>query len=102
MRTKISLKVNDLNVESFEVLPPELQLTGTIQGNEAEAAFATPNQSCGGTCGISCETRACGTCYDSCHATQCAVTCTCGDTCPNTCADSCPPCEIGLVTSNCL
>lgn len=71
------LRIVDLAVESFEVLPQDGGARGTVRGHEEDSIVATdaPScpESCDGTCGLSCN--------PTCHYLfeTCADTCPCGD-----------------------
>ena len=69
MRTKLTLRLEDLTVDSFRTSPSEPP-KGTVFGE----------QYC--TCPTNCTCPGCPTCYESCNGS-------CGDTCPATCAYTC-------------
>ena len=89
------LKLDELQVESFHVLPDGEYERGTVLANEAEAVLETAGTTCqGATCkGDTCEYQTCA--GPSCQNTFCYRTCgyTCGGSCPNdiTCGGSCGP-----------
>jgi hypothetical protein len=69
MRTKLTLKLEDLSVDSFDTTTPQ-KAKGTVFGEQC-------------TCWTNCTCPGCPTCYASCNGT-------CGGTCgENTCAASC-------------
>jgi hypothetical protein len=70
------LKLDDLQVESFHVLPEAPRVRGTVAGREALAATLDGAYSCYDyTCGLD------ETCHVSCFGT-CVTLCTCDHTCP--------------------
>lgn len=90
------LKLEQLEVESFEVLPEAPKGRGTVQGREfARTRFG--GDTCAGTCydydtcGISCPG---GSCYPTCET--CEETCrgqdTCDPSCMGTCDETCETC----------
>lgn len=80
------LRLDDLEVESFHVLPDAPRERGTVQGHIVLTAYVGCSDTClyKATCRISCATCAGQfTCSESCDVTAC-------DTCARlTCADSC-------------
>jgi hypothetical protein len=76
---KIRLDVDQLSVESFNVLPEAQPNPGTVKAHENDVAFDSfNNPSCVGSC-------------VTCPGGQ---TCTCPATCAPTCNRSCPPCVL--------
>ncbi|HEX8904020.1 MAG TPA: hypothetical protein VF771_04220 [Longimicrobiaceae bacterium] len=95
---KKKLRIDDLRVESFHVLPGEAPARGTVEGREIILSAYNCSGTClyVNTCKISCPE---GTCI----VTACAATCdTCADTCDTcdrTCAVSCEgTCDTCLCT----
>jgi len=89
--TQHKLRLDDLEVESFQVLPEAPRERGTVQGHIALTAYAGCSRTCfhNDTCAISCP-------GGSCILTVCADTC---DTCQRTCFQSCEgTCESCLCT----
>jgi hypothetical protein len=79
MMAKMRLALDELSVESFDVLPPGGDpRVGTVRAHDAwgeEELYEGPTVSCNGTC-------------QSCATGPCDTMCT-G---PATCVASCPPC----------
>lgn len=99
MSTKLQLRFEDLEVESFETTPRgEADKEGTVVGlalaSDASCALVPCGPEDGDTfCGTVCltiGTVTCNTCGSSCGGT-CANTCggTCGSTCGGTCGFTC-------------
>jgi len=89
--TQHKLRLDDLQVESFQVLPAAPRERGTVQGHIVLTAYAGCSRTCiyKDTCAISC--RTCYgqlTCNDSC---LCDTTpqLTCGASCGGTCLTAC-------------
>jgi hypothetical protein len=76
MREKLSLRLEDLTVDSFDTAAPP-KANGTVFGEQC-------------TCPTNCTCPGCPTCYDTCQGKQTCVN-TCGvDTCVYTCyEDTC-------------
>ena len=68
MRTKLTLKLEDLLVDSFDTTITQ-KAKGTVFGEQC-------------TCYTNCTCPGCPTCYASCNGT-------CGDTCAGTCYNTC-------------
>ena len=95
MRSKLSLNLDELTVDSFDTIAPQ-KARGTVFGEQCTCqtictcpGCPTCDASCNGTCDASCN----GTCDPSCAAT-CLYTCddvSClgGNTCGYTCDDYC-------------
>jgi hypothetical protein len=79
MRGKLSLKLEDLTVDSFDTTVTQ-KAKGTVFGEQC-------------TCYTNCTCPGCPTCYASCNGENtCAASCngTCaGDTCANSCYGTC-------------
>ena len=89
--TQHKLRLDDLEVESFQVLPPAAGERGTVEGHLLLTANAGCSRTCfyRDTCTVSCP-------GGSCILTVCAGTC---DSCQRTCAQSCEgTCESCLCT----
>jgi hypothetical protein len=74
MRSKLTLKLEDLSVDSFDTTTAQ-KAKGTVFGEQC-------------TCWTNCTCPGCPTCYASCNGT-------CGDTCPATCAYTCDDASCG-------
>jgi hypothetical protein len=68
MRSKLSLNLEDLSVDSFDTTSTQ-KAKGTVFGEQC-------------TCYTNCTCPGCPTCYASCNGT-------CDNTCANTCANTC-------------
>jgi hypothetical protein len=75
MRTKLSLNLDQLTVDSFDTAT-EPAVKGTVFGEQC-------------TCYTNCTCPGCPTCHETCPAT-CNYS-DCWGTCYDTCGDSCPP-----------
>jgi len=78
---KLGLKLENLRIESFDTLPAQPRVSGTVQGHQG--TYNTCNETyetCAGTCQHTCDYSCNGTCYESCRGT-----CT-GPSCNGTCA----------------
>ena len=91
---KLKLDVDQLTVESFEAVSPEMLGRGTVDAHshmcispfDACADLACPTGTCGATCATCASCASCnGTCY-SCYDT-------CGDSCNGTCLSCLTNCE---------
>lgn len=84
MRSKLTLNLDDLSVDSFDTTVTEKQ-KGTVFGEQCTCYTQCTCPGCP-TCDASCN----GTCYASCNGT-CDVSCngTCAGTCGDTCYDTC-------------
>ncbi|HYR07547.1 MAG TPA: hypothetical protein VEQ60_07255 [Longimicrobium sp.] len=84
MRSKLTLKLEDLSVDSFATSPAE-QARGTVLGEQCTCYTRCPEDpTCGGQ--ASCVNTCAGTCGDTCPET-CVYTCvdlTCAAWCGNT------------------
>lgn len=84
------LRLDDLEVESFQTLPEAPRQRGTVQGQIALTAYAGCSGTCfyRDTCAISC--GSCGqlTCNDSCLCESVPHT-ACGPSCDGTCLTAC-------------
>lgn len=84
---KLSLKLEELSVESFDTASTRPDRRGTVQARVGTIApDYTCNVSCLGTCALTCW----NTCPNSCQGT-CYITCaqSCVGTCENTCGQTC-------------
>jgi len=98
---KLKLNLDELKVESFELLPQQSNQQGTVYGQvpQTQAPAATCSQSCNETCNT-CNGNTClGSCVNTCGAT-CAATCaeSCAATCTVTCSYSCGACHTKPLT----
>jgi hypothetical protein len=93
MRTKLTLRLEDLLVDSFDTTVPQKE-KGTVFGEQCTCptactcpgcptcdntcpdtcAFTCDDPSCNGTCG-----KTCNTCLVSCYDTDCGYAYTCGN-----------------------
>ena len=92
MRTKLTLNLDDLSVDSFDTTTTQKE-KGTVFGEQC-------------TCYTNCTCPGCPSCGNTCPAT-CAYTCddyTCANTCANTCDDyTCAyTCDCGGGGDTCL
>jgi hypothetical protein len=81
MRGKLTLKLDDLRVDTFDTTDPRGE-RGTVVGQQ--------QCTCDVTCPFTCADGTCGGIYDTtCNCTVGGHSCagTCGATCPFTCAD---------------
>lgn len=90
---KLSLKLDELAVESFETASAGAP-RGTVEGQQftAYGCVTDEYQSCGGSCqwvGTCGENTCEGTCAASCHGTCAGQGNTCDGTCGNTCDFTC-------------
>lgn len=76
---KIRLDLNELNVETFNVLPEAQPNPGTVKAHGNDVAFDSFNNP---------------SCLGSCVTCPGGNTCTCPATCAPTCNRSCPPCVL--------
>ncbi|HEX6371615.1 MAG TPA: hypothetical protein VF006_22030 [Longimicrobium sp.] len=74
MRGKLTLRLEELSVESFDTSSAE-KSRGTVIGEQC-------------TCPTACTCPGCPSCYESCNGS-------CGATCPATCAYTCDDPECG-------
>jgi hypothetical protein len=101
MRTKLTLNLDDLTVDSFDTTVAEKQ-KGTVFGEQCTCptqctcpGCPTCDASCNGTCGGTCEATCNGTCAATCEYVSCGGTCydqSCG------CGDSVDFCTTHLNT----
>ncbi|HEX6750484.1 MAG TPA: hypothetical protein VF092_24560 [Longimicrobium sp.] len=113
MKNKISLDLDALTVESFEMGTDFHSMLGTVEGHLSPTCNTRAACSCGsaceGTCFNTCDTcdasclGTCGTCagQNTCGGSTCVGTCgeatcaaSCYDTCGISCFDTCPPCPM--------
>src|SRR3712207_5208118 len=95
MAGKLKLNLDQLAVDSFDTVPREQAVRGTVRGEQCTCYTActcpgcpTCDASCNGSCAASCN----GTCDASCNGT-------CGDSCGcPTYGDSCNSCYYGCPT----
>lgn len=89
MNSKLKLSLDELHVETFDVGGEGRD--GTVRAHEPPpgddpAGGSDCVGSCYGTCGPTCQTYGCGTCYLSCLTDPCTITCTCPATCVGGCS----------------
>ena len=88
MRTKLTLHLEDLTVDSFDTTVPQ-KAKGTVFGEQC-------------TCYTNCTCPGCPTCYASCDGT-CDASCngTCDASCNGTCAATCNTCNWSCYETEC-
>ena len=100
---KLSLRLDDLQVESFEPLPPSTARGGTVLGHKGtqddtcRSCIETCEATCRETCDESCRPTCGESCRATCHGESCEDTCgqghpTCAESCQDTCARTCATC----------
>ena len=91
---KYRLELDELSVESFDVLPETSEQRGTVRGREATpilgTCFGCGSATVDGETCVSCDGCGPGTHFNTCEYTCDDATCaTCGNSCAATCGASC-------------